>query len=366
MKMHLNEIIQHLENLAPKSSQEPYDNSGLLVGNSDMQISSALICLDSTEAVVEEAIQKKCNLIIAHHPIIFKGLKSITGKNYIERVIIKCIQHNIALYAIHTNLDNYRFGVNFEIGTRLGLKNLRILSPKSDVLKKLIVFVPEDNAAKLTNALFEAGAGNIGNYSECSYASVGVGTFRPEENAQPFSGTIGKRSNAIEEKVEVLVSSHRIGNVLAAMKLNHPYEEIAYDIIDVANSNHYEGAGMIGELTKETPSLKFLKHVKSTFNCGTIRHTSLVKDKIKTVAFCGGSGSFLLKNAKEQKADLYITGDFKYHEFFDAEQDLIIADIGHYESEQFTINLLGDVLIKKFPNFAVHLTGINTNPINYL
>jgi len=366
MKVLLNEIVQHLERLAPRSSQESYDNSGLLVGNASMKITGALICLDSIESVVDEAIQKKCNLIIAHHPIIFKGLKSLTGKNYIERVIIKCIQHNIALYAIHTNLDNYRFGVNFEIGNRLGLKNMRILAPKMGTLKKLIVFVPEDKAVKLTNALFEAGAGNIGNYSECSYASVGVGTFKPEENAQPYSGTLGKRSNAIEEKVEVLVSSHCMGDVLAAMKLNHPYEEIAYDIIDLANSNQYEGAGMIGELEKELNSTKFLKLVKSTFNCGVIRHTSIVKEKVKTVAFCGGSGSFLLQNALHQKADIYITGDFKYHEFFDAENDIIIADIGHYESEQFTINLLGDVLMKKFPNFAVHLTGINTNPINYL
>jgi len=366
MKMQLNEIIQQLEHLAPPSSQEAYDNSGLLVGSPSMLISAALICLDSTESIVDEAITKKCNLIIAHHPIIFKGLKSLTGKNYIERVVIKCIQNNIALYAIHTNLDNYRFGVNFEIGKRLGLKNLKILAPTSGSLKKLIVFVPEDHAAKLTNALFSAGAGNIGNYSECSYAAVGVGTFKPNEDAQPFSGTIGKRSNAIEEKVEVLVNKHQLEEVLKAMKSNHPYEEIAFDIIDLANSNSFEGAGMIGELPKEQNSLKFLKNVKTTFKCGTIRHTSLIKDKIKTVAFCGGSGSFLLKNAKQQKADVYITGDFKYHEFFDAEQDIIIADIGHYESEQFTINLIGDVLMKKFPNFAVHLTGINTNPINYL
>lgn len=366
MKLTIHEVTKYLESLAPKTSQEGYDNSGLIVGDIDREISKVLICLDSLESVIDEAIETGCELVIAHHPIVFKGLKSLTGKDYVERIIIKCIQNNIALYAIHTNLDNYRFGVNFEIGKRLGLKKMRVLAPKTDVLRKLVVFVPEYDATKLANALFKAGAGNIGNYSECSYAGIGVGTFNPQENSMPYSGEIGKRKNAIEERIEVLVPSHNLNAVLKAMNENHPYEEVAYDIIKLENQNQYEGSGMIGELDKEIDELKFLKKLKKDFNCGVIRHTALRGKKIKTVAFCGGSGSFLLKNAINEQADIFITGDFKYHEFFDSDNQIVIADIGHYESEQFTINLLGAILTEKFPNFAVHLTINNTNPINYL
>lgn len=364
--MRILEVIHYLESLAPRSSQESYDNSGLLVGDKHVDVTKALICLDSTEAVVDEAIETGCNLIIAHHPIIFKGLKSLTGKNYIERVVIKCIQNNIALYAIHTNLDNYRFGVNYEIGKRLGLENLRVLAPKEQVLKKLVVFVPKENQATFSQALFAAGAGNIGNYSECSFASEGVGTFRPNESAQPAIGNADTTSSVQEVKLEFIVSKHQLNNVLNAMRANHPYEEIAFDVIDLANSHPYEGAGMIGELPQPIDTQKFLMELKQTFNCGTIRHTEIMEQKVQRVAFCGGSGSFLLQNALREKADIYITGDFKYHEFFDADNQIVIADIGHYESEQFTINLLSDVLTEKFPNFAVQLTGINTNPINYL
>lgn len=364
--MKISEVIQYLESLAPRSSQESYDNSGLLVGDKQAELAKTLICLDSTEAVVDEAIENGCNLIIAHHPIIFKGLKSLTGKNYVERVVIKCIQNNIALYAIHTNLDNYRFGVNYEIGKRLGLENLRVLAPKENTLKKLAVFIPKDNQASFSQALFEAGAGTIGDYSECSFASVGFGTFRPNENANPTIGSSDTRSLIEEVKLEFVVSAHQLNSVLRAMKSNHPYEEIAFDVISLDNSHPYEGAGMIGNLPQAIDTQKFLEEVKRTFKCGIIRHTEIVRQKIQKVAFCGGSGSFLLQNALTEKADIYITGDFKYHEFFDTDNQIVIADIGHYESEQFTINLLSDVLTEKFPNFAVQLTGINTNPINYL
>lgn len=364
--MKISEVTNFLESLAPRSSQESYDNSGLLVGNRNAEITKALICLDSIEAVVDEAISSGCNLIIAHHPIIFKGLKSLTGKNYIERVVVKCIQNNIALYAIHTNLDNYRFGVNFEIGKRLGLQNLTVLAPKENVLKKLTVYVPQDHSEKVLDALFHSGAGTIGEYTECSFQAQGNGSFQAMENSNPFIGEKGSRTHVSEVKIEVLVSTHKLGKVLSAMKDSHPYEEVAYDIINLANENNYEGAGMIGELAQPVDTRSFLLELKKNFKCGTIRHTALLKDKIQKVAFCGGSGSFLLGNAIQAKADIYITGDFKYHEFFDADNQIVIADIGHYESEQFTINLLSDVLIEKFPNFAVQLTGINTNPINYI
>ncbi len=364
--MKIFEVIDFLESLAPLSSQESYDNSGLLVGDRNKEVTKTLICLDSIEAVVDEAIESGCNLIIAHHPIIFKGLKSLTGKNYVERVVIKCIQNDIALYAIHTNLDNYRFGVNFEIGKRLGLSNLKVLAPKENTLKKLVVFVPQDHSESLLKALFAAGAGSIGNYEEFSFQSEGVGSFLPMESSNPFIGEQGKGASVTEQKIEVLVSVHHLGKVLNALTEAHPYEEIAYDIFDLGNKNNHEGAGMIGELAYPVDTMDFLLTLKKNFKCGVIRHTELLKDKIQKVAFCGGSGSFLLSNALQSKADIYITGDFKYHEFFDTDNQIIIADIGHYESEQFTINLLCDVLTNKFPNFATQLTGINTNPINYL
>ena len=359
------EITNYLESLAPLSSQESYDNCGLLVGDRNAEVTSALISLDCTEEVVADALAKGCNLIIAHHPVIFKGLKSLTGANYIERTILACIKNGIALYAIHTNLDNYSKGVNYEIGQRIGLKNLRVLQPKSNVLAKLIVFTPETCLEQVREAAFNAGAGSIGNYNECHFELNGTGTFKPNESANPFDGEVGKRSSVPESRLEFLVSIHLISKVLAAVKQAHSYEEVAYDIIPLLNENQTEGSGMIGELETEMDEISFLKHLKSTFNSGVIRHTNLLNRKIKTVAFCGGSGSFLLSTAMRQKADVYITGDFKYHEFFDAENQILIADIGHYESEQFTSNLIADILKKKFTTFAVHLTGINTNPINY-
>ncbi|MES2799350.1 MAG: Nif3-like dinuclear metal center hexameric protein [Bacteroidota bacterium] len=360
------DVVQYLESLAPRSMQEEYDNSGLIVGDLTMEITGVLVCLDSLESTVDEAIANNCNVIVAHHPIVFKGLKSLTGKNYVERVVIKCIQHNIALYAIHTNFDNYYFGVNYEIGRRIGLKNLTILQPKANVLNKLSVFVPIENADDLSKALFSAGAGNIGNYQECSFSTIGLGTFKPIGEANPTTGKLNELSSLEELKLEFLVSSHLTSAVVAAMKANHPYEEVAYDLVALSNENQTEGSGMVGELAIEMDEMEFLKHIKSTFSAGAIRYTKLLNKNIKKVAFCGGSGSFLLSKAKQSGADVFITADFKYHEFFDADNQIMIVDIGHYESEQFTINLLADIITKKFANFAVRLTEQNTNPINYL
>lgn len=363
--MNISSVISYLEGFAPRSSQESYDNSGLLVGDKSKEITSVLICLDCTEEVVEEAEKLGCNLIIAHHPVIFKGLKSLTGANYVERTILSCVKKDIALYAIHTNLDHYWKGVNYEVGNRIGLKNLRVLEPKSNVLVKLTVFVPKENLATLNKAIFDAGAGRIGNYEECHFGTEGKGTFKPVGEANPFSGNLNELSEVEEIKAEYLVSIHKLKEVLKAMKTAHPYEEVAHDIIPLANENQTEGAGMIGELSDEVDELSFLTRLKQTFNCGIIRHTPLTNKKIKTVAFCGGSGSFLLKQAMSAQADVFVTGDFKYHEFFDAEGKILIADIGHYESEQFTTNLIADILKKKFTTFAVQITGVNTNPINY-
>lgn len=363
--MQIKEIITYLEQLAPLSSQESYDNSGLIVGDAQAELTNALISLDCTEDIVDEAIQRGCNLIISHHPIVFKGLKKITGKNYVERTVIKAIRNDIAIYAIHTNLDNYRFGVNQKIGEKLGIKNPSILVPVGEGLVKLAVYCPVDYSEKVKNALFNAGAGHVGNYDECSFGSEGIGSFRGNDGSQPFVGKKGERHLEKEEKIEVLISKHLLQKAIQSMMIAHPYEEVAYDCHPLLNSNKYEGAGMIGELDEEMDEQRFLQTLKSRFNCGIIRHTPLQNKPIKKVAWCGGAGSFLVGHAKAMGADIYITGDMKYHEFFDAENQLIIADIGHFESEQFTIELLDEYLRKKFATFAPCLTEINTNPVKY-
>ena len=363
--MIIKEITDYLESLAPISSQESYDNSGLIVGDSATEVTNVLISLDCIESTVDEAIELGCELIIAHHPIVFSGLKKLNGKNYIERTVIIAIKNDIAIYAIHTNFDNYRFGVNDEIADRLKLMNRKLLAPKSNVLSKVSFFVPAENKDEVVSAMFSAGAGEVGEYSECSFQTEGIGTFKPSENANPVEGKRGELSTVNELKVEVLCSQHSLGRVLNAMYQTHPYEEVAHDIYAIQNKNQFEGSGMIGDLEVEMDAILFLTELKKTFNCGVIRHTEILDKKIKRVALCGGSGSFLLEKAKSQNADIFITGDFKYHEFFDADKQLVIADIGHFESEQYTSNRLERILIKKFTKFAVHLTKENTNPIKY-
>jgi dinuclear metal center YbgI/SA1388 family protein len=361
----IREITSFLEHLAPLSTQESYDNSGLICGNADAEIQGILLTLDCTEAIVDEAIQKKCNLIIAHHPIVFKGLKSFTGKNYVERTIIKAIKNDIAIYAIHTNLDNYRFGVNHKIGHLLGLKNLRILDPKRDNQAKIVVFVPKAHALEIRDAMSDAGAGHIGNYDSCSFNSSGTGSFRALDGANPFVGVLNQIHEEAEIRLEMICRNEKINAVLSAMKIAHPYEEIAYDIIPLKNADLYQGAGMIGELETPMNTADFLQKVKTTFNCGIIKHTEICNEKVQRVAFCGGSGSFLLNKAKEAGADIFITSDYKYHDFFDAENQIIIADIGHYESEQFTSELIADLLKEKNITFAVRFAETNTNPVKY-
>lgn len=363
--MKISDITRYLESLAPLSSQELYDNSGLITGSKETQVTNALIALDCTEAVVDEAIRRNCNLVISHHPILFKAVKKLTGQNYVERTLIKAIQNNIAIYAAHTNLDNFKWGVNKKIGDLLGVKNGTILQPAENKLIKLSVFVPVDHRERLMQALFDAGAGTIGNYAECSFSSAGTGSFKALEGATPFIGAKGERHLEKEEKLEVLLTTHRKSQILQAMKDAHPYEEIAYDLIPLLNPNPYEGAGMIGELDTPMAETAFLQKLKDTFKTGTIRHTALLNRPVKRIAWCGGSGGFLLPRAISAGADFYITGDFTYHEFFDAENQLVIADIGHFESEQFTIDLLAALLQEKFPTFAPCLAETNTNPVNY-
>lgn len=364
--MKLNEITNYLESLAPLIYQEDYDNSGLIVGYADQEISHVLISLDCTEAIVNEAIATDCQLIISHHPIVFKGLKKFNGKTYVERVVEKAIKNSIAIYAIHTNLDHVKTGVNQKIAEKLGLKNCRILSPQNNLLKKLITFVPVAQADEVREALFAAGAGNIGNYSEVSFNGEGTGTYKANENANPFLGEAGKRHQEQEIKIEVIYPQNIENKLIAGLIMAHPYEEVAYDLYPITNSYPEVGAGLIGELESPQEELDFLHHIKTQMQAQVIRHTVFTGKKVKMVAVCGGSGSFLLKDAIRANADVFVTADFKYHEFFDAEGKLVIADIGHFETEQFTQDLLAEIISKKFPNFAIRLTKINTNPVKYI
>jgi dinuclear metal center YbgI/SA1388 family protein len=363
--MIVNDLIQFLETIAPASLQEDYDNAGLLTGNASSMFTGALISLDCTEEIVQEAIDKNCNLIIAHHPIVFKGLKKINGNNYVERTIIKAIKNDIAIYAIHTNLDNVLAGVNGKIAEMLGLQNVQILSPKKDILQKLAVFVPAENAEKLKDALFAAGAGNIGNYSECSFSTTGTGSFTPSEGANPYSGKIGIREVGEEVKLEVIFPAWLQNSIIKAMKANHPYEEVAHDIYNLNNKYQETGSGIIGTLAEPIDETDLLTQIAAVFKVKVVKHTALVGKKCLKIAVCGGAGSFLIGNAKAAGADVYITSDVKYHEFFDADGQILLADIGHYEIEQFTIDLIFDLLSNKFPNFALLKTGVNTNPVQY-
>jgi dinuclear metal center YbgI/SA1388 family protein len=364
--MKVKEITDCIEIIAPLAYQESYDNAGLICGNDDMEVNDILICLDSTEAVIDEAIIMGCNLVIAHHPIVFSGLKKFNGKNYVERVIIKAIQNNIAIYAAHTNLDNIHNGVNAKIAEKLGLINCRVLVPHKNTLKKLITFCPEDKVEVVRSALFSAGAGAIGNYSECSFNTSGTGTFKAEDGTNPYVGERGKQHHEKEVKIETVYPAQIESKLLKALFAVHPYEEVAYDLIPLSNIHNGVGAGLVGELTSEIDEITFLNGLKQVMKTDCIRYTNLRSKKIKKVAVCGGSGSFLLDNAIKTGADVFVTADFKYHQFFDAENRIIIADIGHYESEQYTMELFYELLKKKFNTFALHLTKMNTNPIKYL
>lgn len=363
--MKIKEVIAALEKWAPKSYQESYDNSGLIVGDAQAEVSKCLVSLDCIEAVVDEAIENGAELIVSHHPIVFSGLKSLTGKTYVERVIIKAIQNNIAIYAIHTNLDNVNTGVNYKIAAKLKLNNLKVLSPKPGLLKKLVTFVPIENLESVKNSLFEAGAGHIGKYSECSFQAEGEGNFKAGTGARPFVGGLDSRHTEKEVRLEVVITADRAGIAIAALNASHPYEEVAYDLYPLDNAIQTIGSGMIGELENPLNERDFLAHVKTNIHTDCIRHTEFTNKEVKTVALCGGSGSFLLGKAIGQSVDAFITGDFKYHEFFDADGKLMILDVGHFESEQFTIDLIAEKIQENFPTFAVLKTGIDTNPISY-
>ncbi|MEJ5265975.1 MAG: Nif3-like dinuclear metal center hexameric protein [Bacteroidales bacterium] len=364
--MTIRQVVDQIEEYAPLALQESYDNAGLILGDSAAEVTAALLCIDVTEEVVDEAIAKGCNLIISHHPLIFSGLKRITYNSSLERTIIKAIRQGISVYSAHTNMDVVWGGVNTYVAEKMGLQSVEILRPLQKQLLKVVTFVPETHAAAVREALFEAGAGNIGDYDSCSYNVMGQGSFRGQEGTNPFVGEPMKLHFEPEVRIETICPRHILARVIRSLLEAHPYEEPAYDIYPLENTYERVGLGIVGNLDQPMESLEFLAYLKKIFKVAVIKHTSLIKEKIQRVAFCGGSGSDLLNDAIRAKADIFISADFKYHQFFNADNQIIIADIGHFESEQYTKEIFYHILTKKFPNFAVHFSEINTNPVNYL
>lgn len=360
----IREIISVIEELAPLSLQESYDNAGLQVGDASCKATAALLCVDVTEAVVDEAITLGANLIIAHHPLLFRPLRRIVGANYIERVVMKALRHDIAIYAAHTNLD--AVAVNHQWAQMLGLTDVKVLQPVSDMLLKLVTYVPDKHVEAVRTALFAAGAGSIGNYDCCSYATAGQGTFRAGQECNPYCGERGQLHYESEYRIEVVMPRYLRSRVVKALLDVHPYEEPAYDIIPIANDYTQAGMGIVGNLPKKIDAIELLQQVKQQMQCGSIRHTEAENRMVQRVALCGGAGSSLIGSAKAANADILITGEIGYHQFFGVENEIILAEIGHYESEQHTKKIFCDVITKKFPTFATYYTNVDTNPIKYL
>jgi len=365
METRVSDLLQYLHDWAPPALQESYDNSGLLVGEPDTIVRGVLVSLDITEAVLDEAHAQGCNVIVAHHPIIFSGIKRFTGATYVERTVMAALRSNLVLIAVHTNLDAVGSGVNAEIARRLGLEHPRILRPMRGRLRKLSVFVPVHAAGAVRDALFQAGSGHIGAYDECSFTTDGSGTFRAGEGSDPHVGSVGTRHTEPEQKLEVVVPDYAVAAAVRAMLQAHPYEEVAYDVVALENSWADVGSGMMGTLPEPMEPMEFFTMIKRQLEVPMLRYTNTGERAIQKVAFCGGSGGFLLSDAIAAGADIFITSDIKYHQFFDADGRITLVDIGHYENEQFTKALIVDKIKQKFTNFAIRLAETNTNPINY-
>lgn len=364
--MKIKEIVSALERFAPLPLQDGFDNAGLQIGLTEAEATGALLCLDVTEAVLDEAIALGYNLIISHHPLIFKGYKSITGRDYVERCILKAIKNDIVIYSAHTNLDNAPGGVNFKMAEKIGLSNVRVLEPKENALLKLVTFVPVSHVESVRKALFAAGCGCIGNYDACSYNVEGEGTFRAQAGCRPFCGDIGNLHTEKETRIETILPAYKKAEAIRALSSVHPYEEPVFDVYPLQNNWMQAGAGVIGELETPETELEFLKHIKKTFEVKCLRHNKLNGREIQTVALCGGAGAFLMPLAIRSGADVFITGEIKYHDYFGHDTDILLAEIGHYESEQYTKEIFYTIIRELFPSLALKQCKANTNPIKYL
>lgn len=360
----IRQITALIEELAPLQLQESYDNAGMQVGDDSLPATGALLCVDVTEEVVDEAIQLGVNLIIAHHPLLFRPLKRIVGSNYVERVVMKALRNDIAIYAAHTNLD--AVAVNHVWAQKLGLSQLQVLQPIRNMLYKLVTYVPIAQADHLKEALFAAGAGTIGAYDCCSFTSNGVGSFRAGDDTHPYCGEKGVIHHEPESRVEVVLPAYLKSRIVRALLESHPYEEPAYDLIPIANDYTHAGIGVVGNLSHPVSARQLLQQVKEQTQCSVVRHNTLPDKMVQRIALCGGAGSSLIGAALAAKADVFITGEIGYHQFFGYENQIVLAEIGHYESEQHTKDIFCEVITKKIPNFALYYTTVETNPIKYL
>ena len=360
------DILKEIEEYAPLPLQEGFDNAGVQVGDVNQPAHGALLCLDVTEEVIDEALELGCNLIISHHPLAFRPFKSLTGKSYIERCLMKACKYDLVIYAAHTNLDNASGGVNFKLAELIGLQNVRVLSPQKQALLKLVTFVPESYADLVRTTLFNAGAGRIGNYDSSSFNLPGEGTFRANEGCHPFCGEIGALHTEKEIRIETVLPAFRKGAVMQALLSVHPYEEPAFDFYLLENRWEQVGSGVVGELPEEEDEMSFLQRIKELFQVGCVKHSPLTGRPIREVALCGGSGAFLINDAINYGADIFITGEAKYNDFYDVEDRILLATIGHYESEVCTKEIFYSIISRKFPTFALHLSNVNSNPVKYL
>lgn len=364
--MRIREITNSLEQLAPLPLQESFDNSGIQVGDVNAEVKGVLLCIDITEDVVDEAIALGANLIISHHPLVFHPFKSLTGKSYIERCMIKACKYDIVIYSAHTNLDNAKNGVNYQLAKMLNLQQVRILKPQEKSLLKLVTFVPSDYFEIVRFALFNAGAGSIGDYDSCSFSTIGNGTFRAGEDANPFCGEIGVLHTEPESRLEVVLPIFKKNEVLQALIAVHPYEEPVFDFYSLENTWRQAGSGIVGSLAEPLEEEDFLYQIKDVLHLNVIQHSRYNGRMIKDVALCGGSGAFLIPQAITYGADIFITGEAKYNDFYDVEDKILLATIGHYESEICTKDLFYDYLSEKYPNFVFSKSGYDENPVKYL
>lgn len=363
--MKVKEIASAIERVAPLYLQESYDNAGMQVGDPDSVITGVVLCTDVRECIVDEAIACGANLIISHHPLIFHGLKKLTGRNYVERTVLKAIRHGVSIYCAHTNLDNARGGVSYKMAEKLGMKNVEVLDPQVGTQRKIVVFVPQAQAADVEQAMWRAGAGTLGDYDRCSYRVEGEGRFHALDGANPFAGEVGEDHVENEVRVEVLVNKARCSAVIVAMLAAHPYEEPAFDVIPLENADRYSGSGVIGDI-EEIGGSDFMHRLKEAFGVDTVRFSGNLDRKVKRVALCGGAGSFLAGKAMSMGADVYVTGDMKYHEFQGNEERIILADIGHYESEQYTKEIFADIIASLHPDFEVKYANEEQNQVKYI
>jgi dinuclear metal center YbgI/SA1388 family protein len=364
--MKVKDIASWLDTAVPLSFQESWDNSGLQIGNPETEISSALLTLDVTEEVVDEAISENCQMIISHHPVIFSGLKKITGSSSTDRIIIKALRDDIAIYSSHTNLDVFSNGVSRKMAEKIGLCNVTPLSPLRERLLKLVTFVPESHIDRVSEALFGAGAGHIGNYDYCGFTISGTGSFRAGPDSSPFVGEKGKIHHENEVRLETIMFSHLRESVVKALRGSHPYEEPAFDIYPLSNYTTEEGLGCKGEFSGPVEEKMLIEMVSSVFGSKSVRYSGLTGRPVIMTALCGGSGSSLLGDAISSGAGAFITGDVRYHTFIEASGRILLIDAGHFETEKFATEILYDLIIKKFPKFALRFSNKNSNPINYL